>query len=176
MPFLKLLFFLLMSQVSLTLFQFSEQADLSAWRIVNDGVMGGLSEGKISLNENGHGVFTGFVSLENNGGFTMIQHAFKPVEVAEFNSLEIRLKGDGKKYQVRVKSSPSQYYNYSHLVSTTGDWQTIRIPFSEFLPQFRGRKLSKAPYPGEQMGEVAILIGNKQAESFRLEIEKITLK
>ncbi|GGD42365.1 CIA30 family protein [Muriicola marianensis] len=176
MPVLKFLLFLLMSQAPFTLFQFSDQADLSAWRIVNDGVMGGLSKGKLTLSEQGHGVFTGFVSLENNGGFTMIQHAFRPVEATHFTSLEIRLKGDGKKYQVRLKSSPTQYYNYSHTVSTTGEWQSIKIPFSEFRPQFRGRQLSKAPYPGQELGEVAILIGNKKAESFRLEIDEITLK
>jgi hypothetical protein len=176
MPVLKFLIYLLMSQVTLTLFQFSEQTDLNAWRIINDGVMGGLSEGRITLSETGHGVFTGFVSLENNGGFTMVQHAFSPKDVSDYSSLEIRLKGDGKKYQIRLKSSSSQSYNYSHTINTTGDWQTISIPFSKFLSQFRGRRLDKPAYPGETLGEVAILIGNKKAEEFRVEIDRISLK
>ncbi len=176
MPILKLLFCILMSQVSLTLFQFSEKADLRSWRIVNDGVMGGLSEGKITLSKDGNGVFEGFVSLENNGGFTMVQHAFKTMDTSGFSSLEIRLKGDGKQYQIRVKSDPSQYYNYSCTVKTSGEWQVISIPFSQFLPRFRGRRLDKPSYPGETLGEVAILIGNKKAESFRIQIDRISLK
>jgi hypothetical protein len=138
--------------------------------------MGGRSQGELSLSEGGHGVFKGFVSLENNGGFTMIRHSFSPIDVSGYSSLEIRLKGDGKTYQIRLKSSPSQYCNYACSLETTGEWQTVRLPFDQFLPQFRGRKLDKPVFPGEEMGEVAILIGNKKAEEFSMEIDQISLK
>ncbi|NNC61426.1 MAG: CIA30 family protein, partial [Eudoraea sp.] len=70
----------------------------------------------------------------------------------------------------------SQYYNYSYSIETKGEWQIISIPFNKFIPQFRGRELNKSSYPGEKMGEVAILIGNKKAEDFKIEIDKIVLK
>ncbi|QBA63745.1 CIA30 family protein [Muriicola soli] len=165
-----------MGQASFTLFQFSDSSDISKWQVVNDGVMGGLSKGRISLNEEGKGVFQGFVSLENNGGFSLVQYSFKPKAVSDFTSLEIKLKGDGKKYQIRVKSSSSQYYNYAYTFETTGKWQTLSIPFKAFIPQFRGRQLNMPPYPGQEMGEVAILIGNKKAEEFRIELDHILLK
>lgn len=176
MPFFYLIFFLLMGQTPITLFQFSDQSDLNQWQVVNDGVMGGLSKGSISLNEEGKGVFQGYVSLENNGGFSLVQHTFGPRDVSGYSSLELRLKGDGKKYQIRVKSDASQYYNYSCSIESTGDWQIISIPFNKFIPQFRGRELNMPPYPGEKIGEVAILIGNKKAEDFKIEIDKIVLK
>ena len=56
------------------------------------------------------------------------------------------------------------------------DWQTIEIPFSSMYPAFRGRRLNTKNYPGEQMEMIAFLIGNKKAESFNLEIDKIELK
>jgi hypothetical protein len=176
MPAQYLFILLFMSQHTFSLFQFDKDTDLDTWQIVNDGVMGGRSKGQLSLNDQGHGVFEGYVSLENNGGFTMIQHRFKPVDVEDFSALEIRVKGDGKPYQIRLKSSSSQYYNYACRVETTGQWQNIQIPFENFLPQFRGAKLNKAAYPGEQLGEVAILIGNKRAEDFRIEIDAIYLR
>ncbi|MEZ2414735.1 CIA30 family protein [Muriicola sp. E247] len=176
MPFIYIIYFLLMGQTPITLFQFSDQSDLSKWQVVIDGVMGGLSKGRILLNADGKGVFQGYVSLENNGGFSLVQYTFDPRDVSSYSAIELKLKGDGKKYQIRVKSDSSQYYNYACSIETTGEWQTISIPFNKFIPQFRGRDLNKPPYPGEKMGEVAILIGNKKAEDFKIEIDKIVLK
>jgi len=165
-----------MLQAPATLFEFSKTSDLRNWQVVNDGVMGGLSKGRISLSAEGKGIFEGFVSLENNGGFSLVQHRFNPRDVSGFSFLELKLKGDGKNYQIRVKSNSSQYYNYACDVQTTGEWQTIRIPFEKFKPQFRGRKLQIPAYAGEMMAEVAILIGNKKAEEFRIEIDRIDLR
>ena len=45
------------------LFDFQTGCDMNAWYIVNDGVMGGLSEGALELTSEGHGSFTGQVRL-----------------------------------------------------------------------------------------------------------------
>ena len=42
------------------------------WRSINDGVMGGLSSGGMRL-EDGIAVFSGTLSLENNGGFSSVR-------------------------------------------------------------------------------------------------------
>ena len=44
--------------------------DGMSWQVVNDGVMGGLSEGKLTPNLAGTMMFSGMLSLENNGGFS----------------------------------------------------------------------------------------------------------
>jgi len=88
----------------------------------------------------------------------------------------IRLKGDGKSYQFRIKTNNSDYYSYVAPFKTSGDWETIEIPFNSMYPAFRGRKLNAENYPGKQMEMIAFLIGNKKAESFQLEIESIELK
>ncbi|WP_297765584.1 CIA30 family protein, partial [uncultured Muriicola sp.] len=85
-------------------------------------------------------------------------------------------KGDGKNYQVRLKTNASDYFNYAINIQTKGTWETISIPFEKMIPQFRGRLLNMTSFPGEQIEEVAFLIGNKKAEEFRLEIDKIELK
>jgi len=170
-----LIFLHLMVQATYTLFDFSDNTDSSSWTVVNDGVMGGRSKGHFSVTKEGHGLFRGFVSLENNGGFSMVQHGFSSLDVSGYRSLVLVLKGDGKDYQIRVKTARNDYYSYTCPIKTNGEWQTIVIPFNKMIPQFRGRKLPNPPFPGKYMQEVAILIGNKKAEEFALEISRVSV-
>ena len=48
------------------LFDFTTNASINDWTVVNDVVMGGESSSTIKLNEEGHGVFEGNISLDNN--------------------------------------------------------------------------------------------------------------
>jgi hypothetical protein len=160
---------------SLQIFDFSTNSDMTNWRIVDDVVMGGRSDGKFYLSPEGHGVFEGDVSLENNGGFSSVRYRSGMIDVSNFHTLKIRLKGDGKRYQFRTKSTMKDYYSYIAYFSTTGDWQTVEIPLSEMYPSYRGRKMNMPNYPGQTLEEIAILISNKKAEHFRLEIDWIEL-
>ena len=155
---------------------FSEKSDLTGWYVVDDGVMGGRSQGNFFLGEEEYAVFEGKVSLENNGGFSSVRHRFQPADVEKYTHVVLRVKGDGKSYQFRVKTSRYDRHSYIAYFSTTGDWETVHIPLSEMYPSFRGWKLQMPNFPGEKMEEVAILIGNKKAETFRLEIDSIALE
>jgi len=158
-----------------TIFDFTSSADLSNWRVVDDGVMGGRSEGSFNINEDGHGVYRGEVSLENNGGFSSLRYQLAEIDVNDFSKICIVLKGDHKDYQIRVKSSRDDRHSYTSSISTNGAWQTIEITLSDMTPTFRGRQLSIPNYPAEQLSEFAILIGNEKEEKFELLIDKIFL-
>ena len=54
----------------MTLFNFTADSDISNWKILDDVVMGGRSDGNFKMNTEGHGEYTGRVSLKNNGGFS----------------------------------------------------------------------------------------------------------
>ncbi|NHF61326.1 CIA30 family protein [Flavobacteriaceae bacterium TP-CH-4] len=161
---------------SAILFDFNTASDISNWYVVDDGVMGGRSAGEIALSDEGHGVFKGTVSLENNGGFSSVRHRFASKDASSYNKFVIRLKGDGKKYQFRVKTRTGDYYSYIHVMKTSGKWESIEIPFDTMYPAFRGRTLELPNYPGETMEEIAFLIGNKKAETFRLEINLVEIR
>ena len=60
------------------------------WRIVNDGVMGGLSSSKAIVNDDNKIIFSGNVSLENNGGFASLRSAVKDYNFEKFSGLEIK--------------------------------------------------------------------------------------
>ncbi|NND88308.1 MAG: CIA30 family protein [Flavobacteriaceae bacterium] len=145
------------------------------WYMVNDGVMGGISEGKLERTDTGTLLYSGVIRTENNGGFSSIRHSMETLEVGDYTTIRLRLKGDGKDYQFRIRSSRSQRYAFVHNFKTTGDWQEVDLLLSEFYPSFRGRKLDKPNYNGQVMEEIVILIGNKKNESFTLELASIEL-
>lgn len=158
------------------IFDFNKESNLSNWVIVDDVVMGGRSNGGIKLSPEGHGIFEGTVSLDNNGGFSSLRYRFKAQRISEYNTIVLHLKGDGKVYQFRTKTNAFDRQSYVAEFTTNGEWQKIEIPMSSMYPTFRGVRLNMQNYPGQQMEEIAFLIGNKKAESFRLEIDKIELK
>ena len=176
MKYVTLLIFGLMTTGNMTLFDFSLNSDLSNWMIVDDVVMGGRSNGQFEINKEGHGVFSGDVSIENNGGFSSVRYYCGSRDVAKYRKAVIRLKGDGKSYQFRTKTDKYDRHSYVYSFKTSGDWEVIEIPFSNMEPKFRGRQLNRSNYPGERLEEVAFLIGNKKNEPFKLEIDSIILK
>ena len=159
-----------------TLFNFTTDINTEQWQIVDDVVMGGQSNGDFTVNKNGHGQFSGEVSLENNGGFSSLRYNFESLNTSKYSSFILKIKGDGKSYQFRVKDTRNNRYSYIYIFKTSGDWETITIPFNKMHPSFRGYKLDAPNYQGDQMEEIAFLIGNKKAEYFKLEINNITLQ
>lgn len=164
------------SNAGSSIYEFSEQSKLDNWNMINDVVMGGQSISSFSLNEHGNGLFRGKVSLENNGGFASLRYRFDKQGVQAYSSIAIRLKGDGLRYQFRVKSQKNNRHSYVYHFQTSGDWEWIEIPMSEMYPSWRGRALRMANYQGQSMEEIAFLIANNKPEEFQLEIDQIVLK
>ena len=157
------------------IFDFEKNTDLTKWRIIDDVVMGGISRSKIAISKNGDGVFTGHVSLENNGGFSSLRYQFSNLNVSSYSKFIIRIKGDGKNYQFRVKSKLNEYHSYKYEFSTNKNWQTIEIPFKELKATFRGRLLNMPTFNNTVLEEIGFLISNKKEEDFQLEIDFIKL-
>lgn len=160
---------------SSTVFDFEAHTDLSKWTVVNDGVMGGISSGRIYISNKGHGVFEGRIRLDYNGGFSSIRLPLDQIDMDGYSKVKIRLKGDGKRYQMRVKSDQSDYHSYITYFKTSGKWEEIEIELGKMYASFRGRRLTIPDYPCKKMEEFGILYGEKKEESFRLEIDYIKL-
>jgi NADH dehydrogenase [ubiquinone] 1 alpha subcomplex assembly factor 1 len=157
-------------------YHFSPQSNIQAWRIVNDGVMGGVSTSAIALTDAGQGQFSGHVSLANNGGFASVQLDTKIKLAEEKTFVVLRVKGDGKRYEFRLKGDLSQGESYVHPFATSGDWETIRLKLSAFYPQFRGRQLNLPNFNFDRIAQLSFLIANKQNEDFKLLIDWIGLE
>jgi len=161
---------------SLTIIDFTKNSKLFGWRVVDDIVMGGQSNGKFYINNDGYAVFSGNVSLANNGGFSSLQYRMEKIDVSKYKTIKIRLKGDGKKYQFRVKPNKFNQFSYTTYFQTKSEWETIEIKLADLVPTFRGRILDMDNYAGNELEELGFLIGNKKNESFQLEIDTIILE
>ena len=157
------------------IFDFNKEADIQKWNIVDDVVMGGRSSSQFNIDSNGFGVFEGNISLENNGGFSSVRYQFEKTKVSDDTKIKIRVKGDGKNYQFRVKNKFRNYYSYITTFSTTTEWQYIEIPLKDMYPSFRGRILNQPNFSHDFIEEIVFLIGNKKNENFKLLIDKIEL-
>lgn len=176
MKILLIIILVLSSMLSHQIFDFNKNSDLQNWLIVDDVVMGGRSSGSFTLNDDGHGVFQGKVSLENNGGFSSIRYQCPTTQIKDYTRIVLRLKGDGKDYQFRVKANSSDYYSYISSFSTTGKWENIEILLEDMYPSFRGRSLELPNFSSNTIEEIRFLIGNKKQENFKLLIDKIALQ
>ena len=77
---------------------------------------------------------------------------------------------------MRIKENRNDYYSYVATFQTNNTWETIEIQLSEMQPKFRGRVLNLPNFSADSFEEIAFLIGNKKAQDFRLEIDKIYLE
>jgi len=157
----------------ITLFDFSKGVNIKNWSIVNDDVMGGISNSKFQLSSSGNGIFQGNVSTENNGGFASVRYIMDEINIEEATAVKIKIKGDGKDYQFRIKNKTSDYFSYITTFSTSSEWQIIELPLNDFYASFRGRRLDLPNFNKKAIEQIAFLIANGTDETFKLEIDKI---
>ena len=159
------------------LFATTEANANARWYVVNDSVMGGISNSQV-LYENDNLVFTGNVSLANNGGFASIR-TLLDVQSQDITKIMLRIKGDGQTYQLRLRTN--EYMDgaaYTRSFSTTkSEWLNIEFLPEDFQLTYRGRLLEQQPTINfKDVRQLGFMIAGKQAGEFRLEVEKIEFK
>ena len=161
-----------MSQEEIMLEDFSEN-DLLSWNIVDDTVMGGRSRGSFIINNN-IGEFKGYLSLANNGGFSSVR-AYYPYDLIGISSITLRVKGDGRKYNFRVRTNKNSWASYSHSFSTESNtWQEITLNIQDFFHTYRGYNVQNVQRLSELLiREIGIMISDKNEGNFALMIDWI---
>lgn len=160
------------SDISLkTLFDFRVPDE--AWRNVDDSVMGGVSSSRMRI-EDDVAVFEGELSLQNNGGFASVRSDLLDKDLTGFEGVRLRVKGDGKRYQLRIRTDRA-FDGPSHQMTfeTKKDvWIEVDLPFPKFFAAFRGRQLpDHPPIDAAKIKTMGFLIADKQEGDFRLEID-----
>jgi monofunctional biosynthetic peptidoglycan transglycosylase len=149
--------------------------DAEPWRSIDDVVMGGVSSSRMVVRD-GVGTFFGEVSLANNGGFASARSLPARHDLSEFDGLTLRVRGDGKTYGFRLRTS-SSFDGVSYQIKFTppaGEWADVAIGFSEFQPVFRGRRVPGAePLDPSRVKTLGVIISDKQTGPFRLDIRWI---
>jgi hypothetical protein len=157
---------------------FDDPAAVAGWTTINDPVMGGLSTSTVTFGDGGL-VFSGIISLDNNGGFASTRGPQDPdigQRAAGATSIGVRARGDGKTYVFRVDSE-GQPWSYIQRISTeAGVWRTYELPIGGF--QAVGMRLDPAPYAPQTLDpstvtRVSIYILDKQQGPFELSVSAV---
>ncbi len=158
------------------IFDFTITTNSPVWQIVNDDVMGGVSTSQFQVITNGGAVFSGVVSLENNGGFASVRSSPVRQNLSGLDAFVVWLRGDGRRYKFTVRTETgfdTPIYQCA-FATKRGEWEEHRLPFKDFIPTFRGRVLSDVPpLDPARITSVGFLISDKQDGSFQLEVEWI---
>ncbi len=157
-----------------TIFDFKTAHHAKDWLVINDGVMGGISSGHFHI-KNEQATFSGTIALDNNGGFSSVRNRNLNQTTATYSTLVLYLKGDGKRYQIRIKASTAEAHSYVAYFTTSGHWETISIPLQDMAPKFRGRPLELPNFNAPRIEELGFLCANKKAEEFILCIASISI-
>ena len=163
---------------SALLFDFGEaNTDASRnWRVINDGVMGGLSQGRAHLKENSL-LFVGKISLENNGGFSSLRSPFKRFDLSGKEYIVIRYRNTGYPMAFCMETSRQWFqpnYKYS-LNDQSGKWVEERIPLKDFYAYRIGRRLDRklTSQSLSKIIRIGFISDAKQAGPFELEVDYI---
>jgi monofunctional biosynthetic peptidoglycan transglycosylase len=159
-----------------TIFAFDGAGDSEQWFAVNDGVMGGLSEGGPEITQGGRLRFSGTVSLENNGGFSSIRSAPVERDLSAYEGVLIRIRGDGKRYALTLRTD-LQIRAGSYRIkfeTKANEWQDVFLPFADFRATSFGTELRNAPPVNtRKIRSFGFIISDKQVGPFALEVDWI---
>ena len=111
------------------------------WQYVSDRVMGGVSDGKVNLEQDGEMYYarlTGNVSTANNGGFIQLRasvsFANSEKEGENLKGVRLNVRGNGETYYIHIRTneswSPSDYYATTFIADA--EWKMIDLPFKTF--------------------------------------------
>lgn len=158
-------------------FDSSKNASLK-WRIVDDRVMGGRSQGLFSTEEPGIMRFEGMLSLENNGGFSSVRTDKLSMDLSDKKGLALRVKGDGRKYQLRL-STDARFRSYGEVSfkadfeTVKDEWIEVKVPFSSLVGSWRGRVLENEVFNPAKIERISLLLGDKNPGKFQLDVDWI---
>jgi hypothetical protein len=169
--------YLLIALISMTqmahaqLVDFTDPQLVEQMWVVNDNVMGGVSESRYRHDADGV-IIEGTVSLENNGGFASTRS--KASFAAGVSILELTVKGDGKRYKfiLRTDPSPQTPMYQADFVAVTG-WNTYRFSPRDFRASFRGRAVDAPALVFSEVREMGLLIADKQAGPFQIQVQRV---
>lgn len=180
------------------LWQFRSQEDLNKWVISSDVEIGGKSKVYIKLGRNnqaallygtlntaaprdGETKYSGYCSMRSRPAVGSFNRK-KYYDWSNFNTLYLRVRGDGRPWMVNIYTDP--YFShqkddlYSYFMFTRGGpyWEEIKIPFSKFFLSSRGRvQDNQHPVWLDKVRTLGFTIGDKIDGPFQLEIDFIGL-
>jgi len=155
------------------LFAFEDANAAQGWQAVNDGVMGGRSDGRFRITDAGHLEFFGTLSLENNGGFASVRTNGRNLGLQADDAILLRVKGDGREYACNVYVGRNRYSYRQTFTTKKGEWLEVALPLDRFTATWRGRVFPNEQLDPSQITGIGFLLGDKKPGPFTLLVDSI---
>jgi hypothetical protein len=145
------------------------------WFVVNDNVMGGRSDGDFDLVD---GVlrFAGRTNT-NGGGFSSIRTRPMQLDLSDYDGIRVRVKGDGRRYTWRLTTDARwrgrQISYWADFDTQNGEWTSVDVPFSSFIPQFRGTRLDGPSLDTSNVSGMGLMIYDNKDGAFKLQLADV---
>ncbi|CAI2170485.1 6269_t:CDS:2 [Funneliformis geosporum] len=126
--------------------------DLENWAVGCDKDVGGFSDSKLEITEEGCGKFHGNISLDvpkdnpriTRSGYAGIRSkvhgsslfGIRCWDTSLYRYLSIRARGDNKKYFVNIQTDGpiiTDLFQHRLFLRSPGEWETVLIPFRDFI-------------------------------------------
>jgi hypothetical protein len=153
--------------------------DTGQWFVVNDGVMGGRSDGGESSIDDSVLRFAGNV-VTAGGGFTSARLRLEGDELADSSRIEMRVRPDGRTYGVTLEDAAEFR---GRLVSHRADfdvgpvdsdgWAIASVEYEQLVPSVFGILVDAPPFDPASAREFGIIIADGIDGDFALDIDWI---
>ncbi len=163
------------SDDTIVLTDFTAAGSDLGWYVLNDTVMGGRSEGDFEV-QLGTLNFAGRTNT-NGGGFSSIRTKTLQLDLSNYAGVRLHVKGDGRRYIWQL-TTPQRWRGrqvsyWADFETSNGSWSVVNIPFSRFIPKYRGRQLD-APSPDlKNITGMGLMINDQQDGPFELQLADI---
>lgn len=162
---------------------FNSDQSVSAWRSINDGVMGGRSSGSVRFDpssKNGEGalIFQGVINT-NGGGFASVRLPVSPGMLDEKAVIKLRIKSDARAYKLTFRTNARARWrpvSFQALIPSTkkGEWAEVSIPLKGLAASVFGRPVSGARFEKANVREIGIILADGLDGPFKLEMSALS--
>jgi len=160
-------------------YNFGKQKDGADWVAVNDGVMGGLSKGELSLT-NKSLKFTGNISFKNNGGFASFRNRYALYNLQYASTIEIKYRSTGQIMALSLEPNDVFYKPTFRVLLEDTDmaWKTKEIGISEFFECILGEPTGKKITANilAKIKRIGFINTEKKEGNFEIEIKYLRFK
>jgi len=143
------------------------------WRMVNDGVMGGLSKGAYTINNE---ILTVRGDINTNGGgFSSIRSGIPPKLLSEYNKVFLKVKSDGRNYKLtlRDKNNRGVSHQANIPVPNSNSWHELEIEFATLISTYFGRRVNAENFRKEEGREIGFILSDGLDGPYEIQIEFI---
>jgi|GEM_PF-775270 len=149
------------------------------WVVVNDGVMGGRSNGVIGY-DGSTMRFSGTV-VTDGGGFTSVRRSLDGGEMAGTTSVSMRVRADDRVYGLTLEDDAridGRSVSHRADLDTSGDpdadgWVVVTLDYAELQPSIFGRSVDAPPFDPAVAREFGIIIADATDGEFSLDVDWI---